>query len=197
MISQNHAGLCDSGTARLPKSTLQSMGQRNSACVAVLHWRTIMCNVFDILDARMSKNFKVFSEGLDKTWRLTIANANRSDPRVSHVLDSLFDILNSHAKTQASLIEKHRSASDEESVAIEEQLDAGPLLVMQTFFEKVRSTSDVEDPVVLEAFEAAGQYLVQFLQLENEHICTNLDMLITHVQLRSDRQPRQEAEGTR
>jgi hypothetical protein len=36
------------------------------------------------------------------------------------------------------------------------------------------------------AFKAAGQYLVQFLQLQNELMCNDLDMLITHVQLQSD-----------
>jgi hypothetical protein len=148
-----------------------------------------MSNVADILDARRDKNFQVFSERLDKIWRSTIANADRNDPRVSHVLDSLFDILESKAETQESLVRKLKTASDEESVAIEKQLDAGPQLAMEAFVEKIDSTSDLEDPVVLAAFEAAGKYLVQFLQLENEYICNSLDMLITHVQLRSDRQP--------
>jgi hypothetical protein len=169
-----------------------------------------MSNVADILDARRDKNFQVFSERLDKIWRSTIANADRSDPRASHVLDSLFDILKSKAETQESLVRKLEMASDEESVAIEKQLDAGPLLAMEAFVEKIKSTGDLDDPVALTAFEAAWQYLVQFLQLESDYICNSLDMLIMHVQLRSDRQsPKgrrrsrskqkspQEADGTR
>jgi hypothetical protein len=148
-----------------------------------------MSNVANILDARRNKNLQVFNERLDKIWRSTIANADRSDPRVSHVLDSLFDILKSKAETQESLVQKHKTASDEERVAIEKQLDAGPLLAIEAFVEKIKSTCDLDDPVALTAFEAAGRYLVQFLQLENDYICNSLDMLITHVQLRSDRQP--------
>jgi hypothetical protein len=148
-----------------------------------------MNNVADILDARRDKNFQVFSERLDKAWRSTIANSDRSDSRVSHVLDTLSDILDLKAETDHNLIRKLKTASDEESVAIEKQLDAGPLLAMEAFVEKVKSTGDLEDPVALAAFEAAGKYLVRFLQLENEHICKDLDMLITHVQLGSDRQP--------
>jgi hypothetical protein len=148
-----------------------------------------MSNVSDILDARRNKNRQVFSERLDKIWRSTIANADRSDPRVSNVLDVLFDTLASKAETQENLIQKLTTASDEEWVAIQKQLDAGPQRAMETFIENVKSTGDLEDPVALAAFEAAGQYLVQFLQLENECICNGLDMFITHVQLRNDRQP--------
>ena len=150
-----------------------------------------MNNVADILDARRAKNSRAFSKRLNEIWRSTIANADRSDPRVSHVLDSLFDILKSKAETQESLVERHRTASDEECVAIEKQLDAGPLLAMEAFVEKVKSTTDLDDHVILAEFEAAGKYLVQFLELESEHICNSLDMLITHVQLRRDRESRQ------
>jgi hypothetical protein len=150
-----------------------------------------MSNVANILDARRNKNLQVFNERLDKIWRSTIANADRSDPRVSHVLDSLFDILKSKAETEESLVQKYKTASNEESVAIERLLDAGPRLAMEAFVEKVKSTGDLEDPVVLAAFIAAGKYLVQFLQLENECICNSLDMFITHVQLQSDRGSRQ------
>jgi hypothetical protein len=148
-----------------------------------------MSNVADILDARRKKNFQIFSERLDKIWRSTIANADRNDPRVSHALDTSFDILDSKAETRQNLVRRLRTASDEEAVAIQKQLDAGPLLAMEAFVERVKSTGDLEDPVALTAFEAAGKYLVQFLQLENDYICNSLDMLITHVQLRSDRQP--------
>jgi hypothetical protein len=146
-----------------------------------------MCLTYSMQEE--TRTFRIFSERLDNAWRSTIANADRSDPRVSHVLDSLFEILKSKAETQESLVRKHKTASDEESVAIEKQLDAGPLLAMEAFVKKVKSTGDLEDPVVLAAFKAAGKYLVQFLQLENDYICNSLDMLITHVQLRSDRQP--------
>jgi ElaB/YqjD/DUF883 family membrane-anchored ribosome-binding protein len=166
-----------------------------------------MSNVVNILDARTNKNFQAFSEGLDKTRRSTIADADRTDPRVTHVLDSLFDVLESKTETAVNLIEKLRTASEEEFVAIQKQLDASPRLVMEAFFAKVNATSDVEDPVVLAAFKAAGQYLVEFLQLENELMSNDLDMFITHVQLRSDRQPpktrrrsrskQKETEGTR
>jgi hypothetical protein len=148
-----------------------------------------MNNVADILDARWEKQLHAFSERLDEIWRSTIANADRSDPRVSNVLDSLFDTLASKAETQKNLIQKLTTASDEESIAIEDQLDAGPHRAMEEFLEKFKSAGNLEDPVVLAAFEAAGQYLVQFLQLENECICNNLDMFIMHVQLQSDRQP--------
>jgi hypothetical protein len=106
-----------------------------------------MSNVANILDARRNKNLQVFNERLDKIWRSTIANVDRSDPRVSHVLDSLFDILRSKAEMQESLVQKYKTASDEESVAIEKQLDAGPLLAMEAFVEKIRSTCDLEDPL--------------------------------------------------
>jgi hypothetical protein len=149
-----------------------------------------MSNVAGILEARWDRNFDAFSERLDEIWRSTIANVDRNDPRVSNVLDALFDTLASKAETQENLIEKLTTASDEESAAIQDQLDAGPHRAMETFIEKVKSTSDLEDPVALSAFEAAGQYLVQFLQLENECMCNSLDMFITHVQLKSDRQPR-------
>ena len=118
-----------------------------------------MSNVSDIHDARRNKNRQVFSERPDKIRRSTIANANRSDPRVSHVLDPLFDILESKAETQESLVRKLKMASDEESVAIEKRLDAGPLLAMEAFVEKIKSTCDLDDPVALTAFEAAWQLL--------------------------------------
>jgi hypothetical protein len=67
-----------------------------------------MSNVADILDARRNKNRQVFAERLDKIRRSTIANSDRSDSRVSYVLDSLFDILESKAETRESLVRKLR-----------------------------------------------------------------------------------------
>jgi len=150
-----------------------------------------MSNVVDLLNARYVRHRQIFSEALDKIWGSTIANVDRSDPSASHVLDVLSDILASKAETQRNLIRKLKTASDEESVAIQDQLDAGPHRAMEEFLEKFKSAGDLNDPVVLLAFEAAWQYLDQFLQLENEYICNRLDALITHVQLRSDSQPRQ------
>jgi hypothetical protein len=65
-----------------------------------------MNNVFNILDARMDKCLRKFTDGLDSAHESTIAkySAACGDPRVSHVLDSLFDIVQSRSETRTNLI---------------------------------------------------------------------------------------------
>ena len=149
---------------------------------------TTMSNVSNILDARMNKILRKFNDGLDSTWRSTIAKYSEdcNDPRVNDVLDALFDTVRSRSETQTNLILRGaKTKNDEEFAEIQTQLDASPLPVVEAFYEKVKSAGDLEDPLV----RAAIEYLVQFLRLENEYCCEYFGAFATHFQLRCDRQP--------
>jgi hypothetical protein len=111
---------------------------------------------------------------------------------VSNVLDALFDVVRSRSETQMNLVFRgSQRLPDEELAATQKQLDASAQSVVEAFFERAEGAGDPKDSLVLAALEAAGEYLVGFLELENKCLCEYLGALATHLELKCNGQPRQ------
>jgi hypothetical protein len=159
-----------------------------------------MSNLLNVLDARTDKIVKHFTNGLDAVCASTIAEYTEApyDPRVKNVLSVLSDIVRSRSEKQMNLLFRGlRPLPDEDLTAILKQLDASPEPVVNAFIERVRNAVDLEDPLVFSAFNAAGGYLVGFLQLENEFVYEYFKAVATHSELTCNARPQQTRRASR
>lgn len=149
-----------------------------------------MKNVCSILDARLEKIQKKFSYKVGRNWETTIGacSADRDDPKVSNVLESLTDTVRSRSEMYEKLFQRaFQMIPLKETMAIRKKLLVSPLLMFDALAEKVKNAGDLEDPLVLAMFNAAVNFLVHYRNLEKEWLAESLNALGKHIELTLDR----------
>jgi hypothetical protein len=146
-------------------------------------------NVSFILDARMAKSARKFREGVDNTYKSTLGKYKTyyKIPRVRNVFDSVFDIL--HLRLEMEKKQIPMSILAEELPAIQKRRDACSKAALEAFREKVTNESDLKDPLVLALFEAASDFLVRYLRLQDQDLHEDDEAFATHHDLECGGQP--------
>jgi hypothetical protein len=144
-----------------------------------------------ILTAQLKAIEIHFAHDLDSMIDLTFAQygVDPTHPRVNHVLDPLRDVMRSRLETRDGLYRQSlRTQSDEASAAIRKQLEYSPRAVATAYLQTLQAKGlDLDDPLVLAAFNAAGKILAYFLRHEDDQWKQRFEAIDMHLRLQSER----------
>jgi hypothetical protein len=197
-------------------------GSETRHVAVVLHFneeRTLMSNVYSLLNENMNRHHRKFSYDLDSTSDSAIArhNVELNDPQVRSVFKSLDNLMTSRYVATDKLYRHniyaihHGKNPQKELKDIRAKLADDPRRIVLSFHERLtKNNVDLADPRALAAFKAATEILYHFLQLEHDYMRAYLEEAQTHRRLRRARRRQQtlqlsqskqkspqEAEGTR
>jgi hypothetical protein len=145
----------------------------------------------DILAAQLKTIELHFARDLDSMIDLTFAQygVDPTHPRVNHVLDPLRDLMRSRLDTRDDLYRQSlNTTSDEEFTAIRKRLEYSPRTVATAYLQTLQAKGlDLDDPLVLAAFDAAGKILAYFLRSHDDHWNQRLEVIYMHLRLQSAR----------